>query len=102
MTRLSIVRAATALAATFLALGLAPSHGAAQQAGELRGLFIGLGGGVGNVRDQNINQNRTGLMLHARAGWGFGSNAVMLEGAWHGLGDEQARVDDVLIPDDPS
>lgn len=95
MNRTSVIRSA-ALAAGLAALALAPSHAHAQTPGGLRGPFVGLGVGVENVRDQDLGQHRVGLMLHARAGWGLGSNAVMLEGAWHGMGDEQAHVDDIV------
>jgi hypothetical protein len=91
MSRLYLVLAAAA------ALALAPSPGSAQAAGESGGPFVGVGVGVGNVQDQTLDQHRVGPMLHARAGWSFGSTAVMLEGAWHGLGDEQARIGDVVI-----
>ena len=64
-----------------------------------QGPFVGLGAGVEKVRDQDLGQHRVGVMLHARAGWAFGRNAVMLEGAWHGLGDDQASLDDIAIPD---
>ena len=97
MNRLSIV-----LAGLAGALVLAPAAGAAQAAAELRGPFIGLGIGVGNVQDQNLDQHRVGPMLHARVGWGLGRSAVMLEGAWHGLGDEQAQIGDVVIIPPPN
>ncbi|HKP75910.1 MAG TPA: hypothetical protein VJT67_10235 [Longimicrobiaceae bacterium] len=64
-----------------------------------QGAFVGFGAGVGNIRDPGVNQHRTGVMLHARAGWGFGRNAVMLEGGWHGLGDDQASTDDIVFVD---
>jgi len=67
-----------------------------------QGAFVGFGAGVGNVRDQEFGQHRVGVMLHARAGWGFGRNAVMLEGGWHGLGDDQASTNDITFLDDPS
>jgi len=95
MTRLRIAAALAAVVAL-----AAPAR--AQVAGELRGPFVGLGVGVENVQDQNLDQHRVGVMLHARAGWGFGRNAVMLEGAWHGIGDDQARVGDIVWVSDPS
>ncbi|MFL5383868.1 MAG: hypothetical protein ACJ8GN_15210 [Longimicrobiaceae bacterium] len=91
-----------ALAAGLAALVVAPSHAHAQVPGGLRGPFVGLGVGVENVQDQNLDQHRVGVMLHARAGWGFGSNAVMLEAAWHGIGDEQPRNGDLVFLEDPS
>jgi hypothetical protein len=73
-----------------------PAH--AQQ-----GPFVGFGVGVGNVKDQNLNQHRVGVMLHARAGWGFSrSSAVILEGGWFGLGDEQASTNDVVFVTPPA
>jgi len=98
MTQPHVIRTA-ALAAGLTALALAPSLGTAQVTGELRGPFVGLGVGLGNVRDQNLGQHRVGVMLHARAGWGFGRNAAMLEAALHGLGDDQARGDDFVWPE---
>ncbi|MFL5540308.1 MAG: hypothetical protein ACJ8J0_15060 [Longimicrobiaceae bacterium] len=100
--RLSLKLAIVALP-TLSALALVPSHARAQVPGALRGPFVGLGVGVENVQDQNLDQHRVGLTLHARAGWGFGSNAVMLEGAWHGIGDDQARADDfVWVNNEPT
>jgi hypothetical protein len=82
MTRDSWVRAALALAA----LALVPAHAPAQA-------FVGVGVGMENVRDQTLGQQRVGPMLHARAGVALsGRTAVMLEGAWHGMGDDQASV----------
>ena len=72
------------------------------RAQEPQGPFVGFGAGVGNVRDQNFGQHRVGVMLHARAGWSFGRNAVMLEGGWHGLGDDQASPNDLAWLDDTS
>ena len=97
MSRSHVIRTA-ALAAGFAAIAMAPSRGTAQVTDELRGPFVGLGVGVGNVRDQNLGQHRVGVMLHARAGWGFGRNAAMLEAALHGLGDEQATASDFTWP----
>jgi hypothetical protein len=93
MTRRLSLKSAVAALLTLSALALMPSHARAQVPG---GPFVGLGVGVENVQDQNLDQHRVGLTLHARAGWGIGSNALMLEGAWHGIGDDQARVDDVV------
>jgi len=92
MSRLYLVFAAAA------ALALAPSPGSAQAAGEPGGPFVGLGVGVGNVQDQNLDQHRVGLMLHARVGWGLGHSVTpMLEFGFHGLGDEQPQNGDVVI-----
>jgi hypothetical protein len=97
MKRLSI-----ALAGLAGALVLAPAPGAAQQAAEPRGPFVGLGVGVGNVQDPDAHMHRVGPMLHARAGWALGgATAVMLEGAWHGLGDDQAQIGDIVTVDPP-
>jgi hypothetical protein len=84
--------------AALAAVALASASASAQVQSELRGPFVGFGVGVGNVRDQNFGQHRVGVMLHTRAGWGFGSNAVMLEAALHGLGDEQPSADDIVFP----
>jgi hypothetical protein len=102
MTRRLSLESAVAALLTLSALALAPSHARAQASGVLRGPFVGLGVGVENVQDQNLDQHRVGVTLHARAGWGIGANALMLEGAWHGIGDDQARVGDLMFLDDPS
>lgn len=94
----SSARVAAAVLAA--ALSFAPSRTFAQDADGLRGAFVGLGVGMGNVRDQNLGQHRVGVMLHARAGWAFrGSSAVLLEGGWFGLGDDQASVEDIAWPE---
>ena len=73
----------------------------AQGAGDLRGPFIGVGVGMGNVRDQNLDEQRIGAILHARAGWGLGHGiAPMLELGVHGLGDDQPRNGDIVIIND--
>jgi hypothetical protein len=93
MTRRSIVRIAVAAACA-----LVPSSAGAQRARELRGPFVGVGFGMGNVRDQELDEQRMGVMLHARAGWGLGhAVAPMLEVGVHGLGDEQPRNGDVVV-----
>jgi hypothetical protein len=94
--RATFVIRSAALAVGFAAFGLVPARAQSQVAGELRGPFMGFGVGVGNVQDQDLGQHRVGVMLHARAGWGFGSKAVMLEAALHGLRDEQPSADDVV------
>ena len=98
MIRISPARAAAVLVVAFAAT-LAPSAGLAQVSGELRGPFIGLGVGVGNVREPGLDQHRVGVMLHARAGWGFGRVAPMLELGVHGLPNEEPRHGDIVIID---
>ena len=90
MTRLHL---AAVLAAS---VALAAPVQAQQVPGGLRGPFVGLGVGVGNVRDPNLDQHRVGVMLHARAGWGFGRVAPMLELGVHGLPNEEPRIDDIV------
>jgi hypothetical protein len=97
MNALSLARIAT-LCVAASALG---SPARAQGAGDLRGPFIGVGAGMGNVRDQNLEEQRIGVMLHARAGWGLGHGiAPMLELGVHGLGDDQPRNGDIVIIND--
>jgi hypothetical protein len=96
MARLRLV----ALAALSTALALAPSGGSAQLPDGVRGPFAGVGVGMGNVRDQNLDAQRIGAMLHARLGWGLGrAVAPMLEVGVHGLGDEEPRNGDIVIID---
>jgi hypothetical protein len=98
MKALSFVRAAVVLVAASAASALAAPAALAQGAGDLRGPFIGVGAGMGSVRDQNLDEQRVGAMLHARAGWGLGHGiAPMLELGVHGLGDDQPRNGDVVI-----
>ena len=96
MARLSIIRIAAAVATA----ALVPSAALAQESRELRGPFVGVGAGMGNVRDQGLEEQRMGVMLHARLGWGLGhAVAPMLEVGVHGLGDEQPRNGDIVIID---
>jgi len=92
MTR-SRVRAATVLAATFTAAALASSPGAAQVA-DPRGPFVGIGVGVGDVRDSNLEDHRFGPLLHVRAGWALGGVAPMVEVNFSGLGDDEPLATD--------
>jgi hypothetical protein len=94
MIRISLVRTVAALAAA-----------AALAAGEARaqGGLVGLGVGMGNVRDQSLDQQRVSPIVHARAGLSLSSRTtLMLEGAYHGIGDDQPRVDDVILIGAPS
>jgi len=98
MNALSFARIAT-LCVAASALGSPAAR--AQGAGDLRGPFIGVGAGMGNVRDQNLGEQRIGVMLHARAGWGLGNGITpMLELGVHGLGDDQPRNGDIVIIND--
>jgi hypothetical protein len=88
------------MAAAFVAASAAigPSAARAQEAGELRGPFVGVGAGMGNVRDQNLDEQRIGAMLHARVGWGLAHGVTpMLELGVHGLGDDEPRNGDIVI-----
>jgi hypothetical protein len=99
MKVLSLARIAAVFMAASAALDSSAAH--AQGAGELRGPFVGVGAGMGNVRDQNLDEQRVGAMLHARVGWGLGHGvAPMLELGVHGLGDDQPRNGDVVIIND--
>src|SRR3954471_24044188 len=96
MKVLSFARIAGVVVAASAAVGSTAVH--AQGGGELRGPFIGVGAGMGNVRDQNLDEQRIGAMLHARARWGLGHGVTpMLELGVHGLGDDQPRNGDVVI-----
>ena len=84
------------VAASTAAIGSSAAH--AQGGGELRGPFVGVGAGMGNVRDQDLDEQRVGAMLHARVGWGLGHAITpMLELGVHGLGDDQPRNGDIVI-----
>lgn len=91
MIRIRFVRGAALLAfasASVLAAGEARAQGG----------LVGLGVGMGNVRDQNLDQQRVSPILHVRAGLALsGRTTLMLEGAYHGIGNDQPRVDDVLF-----
>lgn len=94
MIRISFVRTVAVLAA---ASALAAGEARAQ------GGLVGLGVGMGNVRDQNLDQQRVSPILHARVGLALsGRTMLMLEGAYHGIGDDQPRVDDVIFVTPPA
>jgi hypothetical protein len=96
MKALSFARIAAAFVAALAVAGAPAAQ--AQGGGELRGPFVGVGAGMENVRDQNLDEQRIGAMLHARVGWGLGhAVAPMLELGVHGLGDDQPRNGDVVI-----
>jgi hypothetical protein len=92
--RRAAAHTAIALAVASSAAALGPRRALAQ----LRGPFVGVGAGMEGVRDQELGDERFGLMLHARAGWGLGHSVTpMLELGFHGLGDEEPRNGDVVI-----
>jgi hypothetical protein len=94
MNRNRVFSTALTLAAAIVAL--VPARAAAQA--EVRGPFVGAGGGVGNVAKQDVDDSRFGLMLHARAGWRLGhALAPMVEVGIHGLGDDEPRNGDIVI-----
>jgi hypothetical protein len=96
MKACSFARIAAVVVAASAALGSRAAQ--AQGDGELHGPFVGVGVGMGNVRDQDLDEQRIGAMLHARAGWGLGHGITpMLELGVHGLGDDQPRNGDVVI-----
>jgi hypothetical protein len=97
MSRFSVVRITLALIAAAVAASLEPSAAAAQRADGLRGPFAGVGIGMGNVRDQGLEEQRLGPMLHGRLGWGLGRSITpMLELGVYGLGDDRPEIGDVV------
>ena len=97
MTR-SIVRAAAAVLALLAVQTVGSSRASAQAAGSLRGPFVGIGAGVGEVRDQTLEDHRFGVLLHARAGWGLAhAIAPMLEVNFSGLGDDEPLQSDIVF-----